>query len=210
MSSSYWESCYRSGRVAWDPGPYDGNLPSVLEDFHIPPCRLIDIGCGTGSTLIWLAGRGYTCTGVDLAPSAIRAAEKNSQKRQVKVRWICGEFPGMIPDTGTFELALDRGCLQHLIHSSRTCREYVSGIAEILEAGGLWYSLTACTSGGPHFGGPPRWSEVDIRQAVEPYFEILSLQESVFTPGEAGSIPAWICVGRKRESMVVPEILRKG
>ena len=197
MSSSYWESCYRSGRVAWDPGPYDGNLPSVVEEFGIEPCHVADIGCGTGATLIWLAGQGYTCTGVDLAPTAIKAAEKNSRDQGVKAQWICGEFPGTNLNAGTFELALDRGSLQHLGYSRRQCREYVSGVARILKPGGLWYSLTACTSGGLHFGGPPRWGEADIRNAMEPFFVIESLWESVFTPGERGSMPAWVCVARK-------------
>ena len=203
MSDSYWESCYRRGHVVWDPGPYDGNLPFVLKEFGIQTCRILDVGCGTGNSLVWLASKGFQCTGIDLAPTAIRTAEKSARREAQLCEWICGSFPDDMVRTkeyiDSFEVVLDRGCLQHLIYSDRQRMRFVEGITRVLEPGGLWYSLTPSSRGERNYGGIPKWSDTDLIETLEPYFDIMLLRESVFTPGESGSIPAWICVAREKD-----------
>ena len=52
LHMSWWESVYRSGRVNWDPGEYDGHLPWLLSTFAVQPCRAIDLGCGRGKSAV--------------------------------------------------------------------------------------------------------------------------------------------------------------
>ena len=197
---SYWDLAYQSGVVPWDPGPYDGNLPSVIERHAIGPCRVIDIGCGTGGSLIWLAGMGYRCTGIDGAPAAITQAQVKSEEAAARIEWLVGSFPGDFPSRtlpdGSFDLVIDRGWF-HLYTGKGERASVLDGISRVLAAGGLWYSLIAGKEGGHSFSGPPRWSESDIRTALSERFKIVELRASVFTPGEKGSMPAWICVAQK-------------
>lgn len=42
------------------------------------PARVLDLGCGTGWTSVFLAQRGYDVVGVDIAPDMVRAAQQNA------------------------------------------------------------------------------------------------------------------------------------
>lgn len=205
MGVNYWDSSYESGRVPWDPGPYDGHLPSIVADHGIAPCRVVDIGCGTGKSLVWLAEHGFDCTGIEIAPTALEMADELARSRGVECEWLYGSFPGDFRDgastraidDNSFELAIDRGVF-HLHTTKAEQRIFVDGVARVLAPGGLWYSLLASSSQGGGFSGPPRWSKREITAAVQDRFEIVRLEESVFTPGERGSMPAWVCVLRNR------------
>lgn len=210
MGVNYWDSSYESGRVPWDPGPYDGHLPAVIADHEIAPCRVVDIGCGTGKSLVWLAEHGFDCTGIEIAPTALEMAEKLARSRGVECDWLYGSFPHdfdgaaseqTIAD-GSFGLAVDRGVF-HLHTARADQRHFVDGVSRVLARGGLWYSLLASSAKGSGFGGPPRWSKREITNAVEARFEIVSLTESIFNPREQGSMPAWVCVLRKHRTRAV-------
>ncbi len=38
--------------------------------------RVVDLGCGTGASVRWLANHGYNVTGIDLSPSMLKLAEQ--------------------------------------------------------------------------------------------------------------------------------------
>lgn len=203
MGINFWDSAYESGRVPWDPGPYDRHVPRIVGELRLEPCRVVDIGCGTGATLVWLAEHGFECTGIEIAPAALTIARKKAKSRGVACTWLLRRFPkvdgGHALPASSFELAVDRGVF-HLHTGRQEQEEFVDGVARVLAPGGLWYSLLASSIHGDGFGGPPRWSEREVRRAVEPAFEILRLEDSVFTPGEEGSMAAWVCVMRKRSN----------
>jgi SAM-dependent methyltransferase len=51
--------------------------------------RVVDIGCGTGSLAVLLAGNGCTVTGVDPAAASLEVAR--SKDTAGDVTWVCGE-----------------------------------------------------------------------------------------------------------------------
>ncbi len=190
---SWWESAYRGGHVTWDPGEYDGHLPWLLQSFQIEPCRAIDIGCGNGKSAVWLARRGFQVVGVDLAPTAIKQAKALAHKRNVDVSFIQGTFPYVreVEDM-EFDLVIERGFLQHLGNGSMP--EVLGAVAKFLSPDGIFYSLMVADGRNSGYWGMKRWREDEIRAAVRPFFKIVAMKRSVFTPGERGSIPAWATV----------------
>lgn len=56
------------------------------ENITKTPCRVLDIGCGTGSVTLRLADRGHTVTGVDPADGMLRVARMKD--RENKVDWV--------------------------------------------------------------------------------------------------------------------------
>lgn len=64
----FWEDRYRTLPQIWSGRP---NPQLVDEVADLPPGRAVDIACGEGGDALWLAGRGWTVTGVDLAQTAL-------------------------------------------------------------------------------------------------------------------------------------------
>ena len=49
---------------------------------------VLDIGCGTGTHLIYLAELGYECTGIDNSPDMLEVARKKAEKMGLKIVFI--------------------------------------------------------------------------------------------------------------------------
>ncbi|MEO6577494.1 MAG: class I SAM-dependent methyltransferase [Candidatus Limnocylindria bacterium] len=45
---------------------------------QLSPGRAIDLGCGTGANVLYLAQHGFESTGVDFSPIALRVARKRA------------------------------------------------------------------------------------------------------------------------------------
>ncbi len=185
----------------WDPGEYDRHLPWLLSTFRIAPCRTIDLGCGTGKSAVWLAERGFDAVGIDLAPTAIRHANGLARTRGVSATFVAGEFPGdftadrrkAVLGNEPFGLAIERGFLQHF-GPGRELDRVLRAIVDLLAPHALFYSLITAREGNRAGWGPRLWSESEVRDSLGAWFRIRHMELSVFTPGEAGSMPAWLTV----------------
>ena len=66
-----WESRYQTGDVPWDNGVPDPKLKEVLRTAGLTVGKALDLGCGSGTNVVWLAQQGWEVVGLDLAPTAI-------------------------------------------------------------------------------------------------------------------------------------------
>jgi methylase of polypeptide subunit release factors len=88
---------YRVG-APWD-GPPRPELVTLVErgvltPVELAPGRAIDLGCGTGSTAIYLAQHGFGSTGVDFSSIALRTAGKRATELGMdrQVRFVQGDL----------------------------------------------------------------------------------------------------------------------
>ncbi|MGW4084049.1 class I SAM-dependent methyltransferase [Streptomyces sp. NPDC004822] len=101
-AAEFWEARYRDGGPVWSGRP---NALLVRETEGLTPGTALDLGCGEGADVVWLASRGWTVTGVDISRTALEraarhAAESGVADRTVWERHVLGEtFPG-----GTYDL----------------------------------------------------------------------------------------------------------
>ncbi|GIG36336.1 hypothetical protein Cpa01nite_17170 [Cellulomonas pakistanensis] len=68
----FWEDRYRSAPQVWSGRP---NPQLVDEVAGLAPGRALDVACGEGGDALWLAGRGWSVTAVDLAQTALDRVE---------------------------------------------------------------------------------------------------------------------------------------
>ena len=118
--------------------PWDSGIsPPELLDFieKNPPGNAIDIGCGTGTNVITLAGAGWGVTGVDFAPRAIRIAKRKARKAGIGTALHVRNAINLKDISGPFDLALDMGCF-HSIGDKKA--DYLSELDRILAPGGHW------------------------------------------------------------------------
>jgi cyclopropane fatty-acyl-phospholipid synthase-like methyltransferase len=53
---------------------------------------VLDLTCGTGSQVFWLAKRGYKVIGADLSPALLEIAKERAQKESLDVEFIEGDM----------------------------------------------------------------------------------------------------------------------
>ncbi|GAB6171838.1 hypothetical protein JCM15765_13160 [Paradesulfitobacterium aromaticivorans] len=64
---------------------YRETLKKFLPYLHLPRGgRVLDLGCGTGAFLYCFAELGFDTTGVDIAPSMIRQAQKSTSRFEIE------------------------------------------------------------------------------------------------------------------------------
>lgn len=127
---AFWEAHYGPGPI------WSGNVNAVLESVaaDLMPGTALDLGCGEGADVLWLAHRGWHAVGVDIAQSAIiraRATAEASSLEEGRAQFLRTDLGVLAQDrrpeelTGPFDLvtanylqspvALDR---QHILRAA--------------------------------------------------------------------------------------------
>lgn len=76
----------------------------VLEVADISPGRALDVGCGEGADAIWLAGRGWAVTAIDVSEIALSRARQAAGSAGVAVEWVSGDALRTRLPAGSFDL----------------------------------------------------------------------------------------------------------
>jgi 2-polyprenyl-3-methyl-5-hydroxy-6-metoxy-1,4-benzoquinol methylase len=85
----------------WSGHP-NGSLVVELE--QVEPGRILDVGCGEGADAIWLAGRGWDVTAVDISSVAIERARAAADAAAVTVEWQCADVLATPPAAEVYDV----------------------------------------------------------------------------------------------------------
>lgn len=188
---------YKSGDTPWDVGRPDSNLVDVVTQRPVPGCKALDIGCGTGDNSIWLARNGFQVMGTDTSDIALEKAREKATEAGVECSFMQVDFLMSRIEGAPFGFVFDRGCF-HSFGSEDDRRRFAENVAAHLEEAGLWLAIVGNADEHRRGPGPPQRTAGDIVLAVEPYFEILSLQSSRFGSNHPNPPRAWRCLMQKR------------
>jgi SAM-dependent methyltransferase len=105
--------------VPWDSIGVRADLVNLLARGDITPERYprsIDLGCGTGANVVYLAEQGFDSWGVDFSTVAIRKARRRAAKSAATPTFVVGDLTaGHIAGVdGPFDLLIDFGTLDDL------------------------------------------------------------------------------------------------
>jgi SAM-dependent methyltransferase len=195
-------------RIPWNIETPPAALVDLVESRKVLPCRAVDLGCGLGNYAVYLAGRGFTVTGIDISPTAIALAKENAKKRGVSCKFlvadVLGDLGGVIEDT--FDFAYDWEFLHHIYPENR--RRYVENVIGLLEPDGKYLSLCFSES-DPQFGGSGKYRETaigtvlyfssleELRDLFSPFFRILDLKTITVTGKFGPHIANYVFMERK-------------
>jgi SAM-dependent methyltransferase len=97
-----WDAKYgESDDARWSGRP-NGRLVAEVAD--LAAGRALDVGCGEGADAIWLAGRGWTVTAIDVSDVALARARAAADEAGVAVEWVSGDVMGTPMGSRSFDL----------------------------------------------------------------------------------------------------------
>jgi len=101
--------------------------------------KFLEVGCGAGPNLIWLAERGITACGVDISPTALDLAKRHFETRGLTARMGAMEHGSAtklpFPDN-SFDGVLESCVFQHLNAEER--KAAFAEVARVLKPGGVF------------------------------------------------------------------------
>jgi cyclopropane fatty-acyl-phospholipid synthase-like methyltransferase len=189
------------GRVApWEIGkpqaPFIGAADGVVSP-------VLDAGCGTGETALYLAARGCQVTGIDFVEEVIQLARRKAAERGLTAKFLVKDATTLADWGERFASVIDSGLFH--VFSDADRRRYVAGLARVLMPGGRMF-LMCFSDEEPGTVGPRRVSQQELYATFAEGWEVESVQlvhceihpqfaEAQFSPGGP---KVWFAVIRRQ------------
>jgi cyclopropane fatty-acyl-phospholipid synthase-like methyltransferase len=164
--------------IPWNRETPPDLLQSLVHAHTIIPCKTIELGCGAGNYVIYLAQQGFDVTGVDISNAAIEIAKKSASEKSVTCKFIAADVLGDMPEIReAYDFAYDWELLHHIFPEDR--EKYIRNVHRLLKPGGRY--LSVCFSEkSPQFGGEGKYRKTPIDTVL--YFSSESEMKSLFDP----------------------------
>ena len=174
--SVFFDEAYK-GIPPWDIGRPQKEIMRLEETGEIKG-DVLDVGCGTGENVLFLAERGHTVWGADFAPRAILKAKAKANERGVKALFKTHDALELQDLGKKFDSVIDSGLFHTLSDSERPVFERSLSLA--LKPGGTYFML--CFSDRePGFWGPRRITQAEIRETFGKGWKINYIREANFS-----------------------------
>ncbi|MBN2331106.1 MAG: class I SAM-dependent methyltransferase [Candidatus Aenigmarchaeota archaeon] len=186
-----WDSAYkRKGEIQSDVlALVEETASKLLEEGGK---RVLDLGCGTGRHIIFLASEGFDVYGTDISNNALSITKKKLEERGLDAKLSKGDMSTLGFEKGFFDAVISTYVIHHA--KLEVIRKVISEVARVLKAGGLfsfivlsdedgWFGRgkeiepkTFVNNGDPTEGDIPHhyFSESELREELKS-FEILEL-----------------------------------
>jgi SAM-dependent methyltransferase len=179
-----YEYLYRTGRTPWDTGITPPEVVDLIEGpSPLPPGRALDLGCGTGTNVAYLAQHGWRAVGVDLSEIAVgRAGDRIEGVVGASV--VRGDVTRLhdLGLEGPFDLVLDIGCFHTLPRGRRDA--YARGVGEFTTSDAVLF-LFAFPARVPWILLGGGVSAREMRDRFAPWFEPVGRISGERPPGAA-------------------------
>ena len=137
----HWEAFYEKGGGNQYPDP--AIIRFVARNYYkvIPRCtvKILDLGCGVGAHLWFLAREGFNAFGIDGSKSSIIRASEKLNGENVKANIQVGDFLDLPYDNGFFDAVIDAASIQH--NDGESIVKIIGEIHRVLKKGGKYFGM---------------------------------------------------------------------
>src|SRR5208337_3473027 len=138
---SVWEEVFQGQE--WGKYPAESLIQFIARNFYKrerKKTKLLEIGCGPGANIWYMAKEGFDVYGVDGSQTAIGRAKKRLNNEDLKAHLAVGDIIKLSFKDNYFEGVVDVECLCH--NSRDNTGRILDEIKRVLKSGGLFYSRT--------------------------------------------------------------------
>ena len=196
VNRSEFEAIYQ-GQPPWDIGKPQN--PFIERADQITG-TVLDAGCGTGETAIFLAACGCKATGIDFLEAPIAVARQKAQERKSTAVFLVQDALSMDDWRERFDNVVDSG-LFHVFSDADRLR-YAQSVHNVLKSGGRLF-LMCFSDVEPGTQGPRRVSKKELQNVFTRGWVIESIDpvrvevRPEFKGLSEGGPHAWFAVVRK-------------
>jgi ubiquinone/menaquinone biosynthesis C-methylase UbiE len=182
----FFELRYLLGKTPWDTGISPPELIAYMRTH--PPGKALDLGCGTGTNSMTMAGFGWTVVGIDISGLAIYLACRKARRSSADVSFVRGDVTREAIEELPFDLVLDIGCFHALPLDKKDA--YIQRLMRSTRKGSDYLLYTWLNTSVQDLNLAP--TEAALHKWLEPIFEFVNV--SYGTDHQRTS--AWICATR--------------
>jgi SAM-dependent methyltransferase len=166
------------GTAPWDIG---GPQPVVvdLERTGQLHSEILDVGCGLGEHVMFLAARGYRATGADAARAALARARESAARRGIEAGFVHSDATRLAEfGDGRFTTLLD-SALYHCLPVARRGR-YAAALHRVARPGARLHLFCLAADSSPGFRMSDGVSRESLRATLSPYWDISDVRNSYY------------------------------
>ncbi len=148
-------------------------MVDLIEKDVIRKGKTLDVCCGAGTNSLYMAKSGFSVTAIDISPTAIRYAKKESDREKIMIDFMVQNFVNLSFIDEIFDFMFDMGCFHHVGVIDRI--NFIEGISRVLKRNGL-YLLTCFSYKNGHSWN--HFAKNQLIQLFSKYFKIKKLMHS--------------------------------
>ena len=136
-----WEDVFKANE--WGKYPDESFIRFTARNFYKrerAKTKLLEVGCGPGANVWYMAREGFDVSGIDGSATAIAKAQGRLKGEGLAADMRVGDITCLPWGGGTFDGVGDNECLAH--NSAAALDNILSEIKRVLKDGGLLYSRT--------------------------------------------------------------------
>lgn len=193
INRAHWEQRYDEAVLPWD----SGITPPEVEDFWqsdlLPVAQrsgkfAVDLGCGTGTNVAYLANLGLSAVGIEVAANGLVMAQRRLHQRYgddllSRIHLIQASVTALPLHKIDPIYMLDIGCF-HTVHPTLRAA-YAQGVCTLLAAGGYYhlygFDWMAARANDPT-KTPRGFREDEIEELFAPMLEVVEIQRATANP----------------------------
>lgn len=139
--------------------------------------KVLDLGCGGGRNLLYLAKKGFELYGLDSSEEGVKMTKDSLDKENLKAELIVGDAFKKLPyETGFFDAVMSIQVLEHA--KLKDIKNAIEEIKRILKPSGLIF-ITLC---GRYSKGKVRYCIVKTAKEIEPGTFVPTLGNEIGVP----------------------------
>jgi SAM-dependent methyltransferase len=189
-----WDSAYRQqgafeGPPPWNIGEPQPELAALIAAGKVRS-DVLDAGCGYAELSLALATDGYTVVGIDLTPTAVAAANKAAQERNLATAsFVQADITSFTGYDSRFSTIIDSTLFHSLPIEGRD--GYLRSVHRAAAPGATYFILVFAQGAFPAEAdfGPNTVTEDELRAAVSKHWEIDEIRPAFIHANMSAALP---------------------